>query len=63
MKELLQQMKTIDLLNELWAIAEKISEEASSLYETLPPHEAYVVSGDLIRDLTVVLEQLQELEE
>jgi hypothetical protein len=39
------------LFSELWDICDDILEDSHSPDETLPPHEEYLVDGDLIRKL------------
>lgn len=48
------------LFSELWDICDDILEDSCSPIETLPPHEEYLVDGDLIRKLENHIDRIVE---
>jgi hypothetical protein len=56
-------LNKLDALTEIADIADKIIYDATSLDETLPPHNQYIVDGDLIRELSAALDKLYAIEQ
>lgn len=56
-------LNKLDALTEIADIADKIIYGATSLDETLPPHNQYIVDGDLIRELSAALNKLYAIEQ
>ena len=52
--------KWYKLFSELWDICDDILEDSYSPSETLPPHEKYLVDGDLIRKLENHIDRIIE---
>jgi hypothetical protein len=53
----------LEILEAIADVAENIAYDATSHHESLPPHEEYIVGGDLIRKLGTLIEKLGEIEE
>lgn len=51
-----------NILYQVAAISYEIVTEAMALEESLPPHNEYVVNGDLIRKLAETLNNLEQEE-
>ena len=53
----------LELLEAIADIAEEIAFDSVASYESLPPHQEYIVEGDLIRKLGTLVEKLHSSEE
>ena len=58
-----EELNKLDALTAIADIADEIVYDATSVDETLPPHEKYIVDADLIRKLSIALDQLHAIEE